>query len=113
MWIVFNGEIYNYEELRDYLLGRGHIFRTRTDMESIIHLYEEFELKGYVHGVLLDRTTTQRRYFKKPCIEGLLKANCESGLYSKEVLSLLTLELWHRAFSAQPLGVITPAPKSR
>ncbi len=66
------------------------------------------ELKGYVHDVLLDRTTTQRGYFNTPYIEGLLKANCESGLYSKEVLSLLTLELWHRAFSAQPAGVTTP-----
>lgn len=40
-WIVFNGEIYNYKELRLYLEKRGHVFRTQTDTETILHLYEE------------------------------------------------------------------------
>jgi asparagine synthase (glutamine-hydrolysing) len=41
MWIVFNGEIYNHGDLRPELESRGHLFRSRTDTESIIHLYEE------------------------------------------------------------------------
>jgi len=41
VWIVFNGEIYNYPELRPELLARGHVFRTNCDTEAIIHLYEE------------------------------------------------------------------------
>jgi asparagine synthase (glutamine-hydrolysing) len=41
VWIVFNGEIYNYRELRELLLARGHKLRTRTDTETIAHLYED------------------------------------------------------------------------
>lgn len=41
IWIVFNGEIYNFEELRTELEAKGHIFTSRTDTETIVHLYEE------------------------------------------------------------------------
>jgi len=42
LWIVFNGEIYNYIELRRALEARGHRFATNTDTEVILHLYEDY-----------------------------------------------------------------------
>ena len=52
MWIVFNGEIFNYIELRPLLEKRGHIFSTNSDTEVILHLYEEFgqDCLQYLNG---------------------------------------------------------------
>ncbi|MFA6433245.1 MAG: asparagine synthase (glutamine-hydrolyzing) [Elusimicrobiales bacterium] len=52
IWIVFNGEIYNFQSLHDRLAGKGHLFKTKSDTETILHLYEELgtdfvkELRG-------------------------------------------------------------------
>ena len=60
IWIVFNGEIYNYQELHKQLLAKGHIFRTHTDTEVILHLYEDLgeaclqKLRGMFAFAILD-----------------------------------------------------------
>lgn len=41
-WIAFNGEIYNHPNLRQFLLARGHTYRTNCDTETVVHAYEEY-----------------------------------------------------------------------
>jgi len=53
VWIVFNGEIYNHHELRQLLADKDHVFKTQTDTEVIVHLYEEYgqECVSYLRGM--------------------------------------------------------------
>ncbi len=61
IWIVFNGEIYNHAELKVLLEAQGHTYRTRSDTETIVHLYEEYgrdcvkHLRGMFAFVIWDR----------------------------------------------------------
>ncbi len=49
IWTIFNGEIYNYQEIKDSLISKGHKFRTNSDTETIVHAYEEYGLDFVQH----------------------------------------------------------------
>ena len=61
VWIVFNGEIYNHSDLRKDLESKGHQYRTRSDTETIVHLYEQYgqdcvkHLRGMFAFAIWDR----------------------------------------------------------
>ena len=65
IWIVLNGEIYNYIELRKDLLKRGHKFKTDSDVECVVHLYEEMghECIKYLNGMFSNIATKIKKKF--------------------------------------------------
>jgi asparagine synthase (glutamine-hydrolysing) len=98
IWIVFNGEIYNYPDIRTELLGQGHRFRSHSDTETIIHLYEEKgeecvrALRGMFAFALWDGRKSRLlcardRVGKKPFVY----AHTDEGFhFASEIKSLLT-----------------------
>lgn len=97
VWISFNGEIYNYQELRKWLIERGHQFQTEADTEVIVHLYEEKgpdcvkELRGMFAFAIVDTRNDMvliaRDHFGiKPCY---YTETAESIVWGSEIKSLL------------------------
>lgn len=101
IWIVFNGEIYNFSELRHDLEAKGHRFRTKTDTEALVHLYEEYGVEGlsklrgmYAYAIWDTRKKklllARDRFGKKP----LYYATVGGNLYfASELKSLYALGL--------------------
>jgi asparagine synthase (glutamine-hydrolysing) len=101
VWITFNGEIYNFQELRKDLEERGHIFRTHSDTEAIVHAYEEYgrgcleKLRGMFAFAIWDgRTRTlfiaRDRVGKKPLFYFLGR---DRFLFASEIKALLIDEM--------------------
>jgi len=124
VWLVFNGEIYNFRALREELLAKGHRFRTRTDSEAIVHLYEELgeraveRLRGMFAFAIWDERADGRLFIardrlgKKPLVyhdDGSRLA------FASELQALLAAPGVPRALSPQALDLYltyqyVPAP---
>jgi asparagine synthase (glutamine-hydrolysing) len=99
IWIVLNGEIYNFQSLRHTLESKGHRFRTRTDTEVIVHLYEEVGIDFFKHlrgmfGVALWDIPNQRLILGRDRVgEKPLYFRHESGrlLFASELKSILKI----------------------
>jgi asparagine synthase (glutamine-hydrolysing) len=98
-WIVYNGEIYNFPELRPELEKRGHRFYTKCDTEVIIHLYEEMgadcvqKLRGMFALAIYDKTKrklilARDRLGKKPLHYALVK---DKLYFASEIKSILAV----------------------
>jgi asparagine synthase (glutamine-hydrolysing) len=125
IWIVFNGEIYNFEELNRRFLSTGHCFRTRSDTETIIHLYEELgeacfaEMRGMFAMALWDgrrkRLLLARdRIGKKPLFYSWNGRRLVFGSEIKAVLQAgdVSKEMDLQAFADYFSFGYVPAPKT-
>jgi asparagine synthase (glutamine-hydrolysing) len=97
-WIVFNGEIFNYRELKELLVKKGHQFCTASDTETILHLYEEFGddclkyLRGMFAFAIWDRNSqslflARDRVGIKPLFYSIVDG--QSILFASEMKALL------------------------
>lgn len=77
------------------------LYRKKTGFPVPYDKWMSNDLKGYVNDLLLDGQTLNRGYFQRPAISRMLDANNRHATYSKEIFTLVALELWHRCFIDQ------------
>jgi len=111
VWITFNGEIFNYVELRDSLIKKGHRFHTQSDTEVIVHLYEEKgedcvqDLNGQWAFAIWD-SKRQRLFLSRDRlgVRPLFYSKTREGfLFGSEVKSLLVVPSVQRAIDLEAL----------
>jgi len=125
-WIVFNGEIYNYQDLRQGLLERGHKLRTKSDTEVIVHLYDEYgpgcleHLRGMFALAIWDENDkslflARDRVGKKPLLYShQLNGDLIFGSEFRAVLEhpSITREVDHDAIDNYMSYLCVPAPQT-
>jgi asparagine synthase (glutamine-hydrolysing) len=112
VWVVLNGEIYNFQELRSELEQKGHRFRTRTDTEVTVHLYEEEGLEFFrrlrgMFGLALWDTKRERLILGRDRIgEKPLYVRREPSrlLFASELKAILQVEGVSRRLNPVALG---------
>ena len=112
VWVVFNGEIYNYVSLRHELVQHGHVFRTTTDTECLVHLYEEYgarlvdRLRGMFAFAIWDTTTRQLLLGRDRLgIKPLYYASSEDGvIFASEIKPILHAGAVEAALDWQAVG---------
>ena len=125
VWIIFNGEIYNYPDLTHTLEAKGHVFRTQSDTEAIVHAYEEWgtacleQFRGMFAFAIWDQR--QQRLFlardrlgKKPLYYALVGNTLIFGSENKALLAYPGID---RTLDVEALSdyfslLYIPAPKS-
>jgi asparagine synthase (glutamine-hydrolysing) len=125
VWVTFNGEIYNYLDIRKHLIAKGHTFKTDSDTEVLVHLYEEVgekfseHLRGMFAIGLWDKKArrlilARDRVGKKPLYYAVIGGTV---YFASEMKSLLQVPAITRDVDVEAISdyfslLYVPAPKS-
>ncbi|HSE32387.1 MAG TPA: asparagine synthase (glutamine-hydrolyzing) [Pyrinomonadaceae bacterium] len=124
-WLVFNGEIYNHAKLREGLEERGHVYRSKTDSETILHLYEErgldfvYDIEGDYGIAIWDSLREQLVLVRDRIGVKPLYYYCKDGrfIFASEIKAILqhpavTPDIDEKALYHYLTFLTTPAPST-